>query len=152
MNNWQQYVVLGTGVFGAVTLLKGLFETKAKRNPYGLAGVFHLAGAFVWGDAVVFGWFWMLTAGLVWYLADFVLFMLLISLFWTVRAVGEIWYWLLQQFSMVAREKPEDSILYPLYRSEAVWFGHQIIWQCVLVLSLVSCLYFATLWVRSIGW
>jgi len=53
---------------------------------------------FVWGDAVIFGLFWTVALIVAWVLKDWYLFLLIVSVFWVVRSLGETiyfsWLWL----------------------------------------------------------
>jgi hypothetical protein len=84
-----------------------------------------------------------------WWLNDWLLFWLIVSVFWAVRSWGETIYWLNQQFSTIERNPPKKHILYPIFHNDSVWFVHQIIWQCVTVISIVVSLYFGRLWLMK---
>lgn len=92
-------------------------------------------GVFVWGDGVVMGLFWILWAVLVALLNNLYASILLWSLFWIVRSLGEVIYWLNQQFSTIKRNNPKDLMGGKIF-GEGIWFIYQIIWQCVLVVML----------------
>ena len=103
-------------------------------------------GAFVWGDAVVFGLFWFLISTASLLLKDWLLFWLVYSLFWVMRSLGETIYWLNQQFAVEKRDAPEKYWIYKIFKNESVWFVMQISWQCATVVSLVAAIYLASLW------
>lgn len=121
----------------ASAIYLGAQQTLQKKNPYGLAFAFLPLGVFVWGDALVLGVFWAGASTVLWWQQDWRLFGLVVSAFWAVRSFGEVVYWLNRQFSVAEREPAEQHILYRWVQSDAVWFLHQLIWQCVLVVSMV---------------
>lgn len=104
-------------------------------------------GAFVWADAVVLGIFWLMTLLVaIVFLNDWLLFWLIYSIFWMVRAFGEIIYWLNEQFASKHRNPPKKFWIYKIFPNESVWFVLQVYWQCLLVLSIVSSVYLFALW------
>lgn len=106
-------------------------------------------GAFVWADAVVFGLFWLLVAGWCLLIGDWLLFFLIGAVFWSVRSLGEMIYWLNQQFSNIDRNPPEKfKFLFKFFPNDSVWFVYQIFWQCVLVISLVVSVKLFSVWLR----
>lgn len=123
--------------YSLVAAVLGAWQTLSRRNPYGLALPFLPLGVFVWGDALVLGIFWMGVVMVLSWWPDWRLFGLIVSAFWAVRSAGEMVYWLNRQFSVAQREPAEDHFLYRWVHSDAVWFLHQLIWQCVLVGSIV---------------
>lgn len=142
--NWQ-ILIISFCIFSVFGMIKGFIESK-KGNAYGRAGIFNLLGAFVWGDAFIFGIFWTLVSLFVLYVSDFILFMLIVGVFWMVRSAGEMIYWFNQQFSKVQRCKPQDLWFYPFFKNDSVFFIYQIYWQCILVLSIILSLSFAKMW------
>jgi hypothetical protein len=106
-------------------------------------------GAFVWGDMAVFGTFWTIV-GLISYIAqDTLLFLLIYSIFWLIRSLGETIYWLNQQFSTINRNPPHKLLLHHLFHDDSVWFAYQIFWQCLTVISSLTTLYLAKLWLQQ---
>jgi len=150
METWQNIVLLLTAIYSLSGLYFGYLHSKFKKNVFGLTPAYYLIGAFVWGDAVIFGIFWFLASLVVYMLQDWTLFLLTFSLFWVVRSVGETMYWFLQQFSTVIRHKPETSQFHDIFHNDSIWFVYQIFWQCMTVISLVCSLYFAQHWLTSL--
>jgi hypothetical protein len=124
-------------LLGFLVFLISFYQTKIKNNPYGLTPLLLPLGIFVWGDGVVFGLFWFLV-GLYAYIFNKIdLFPLIFTVFWIIRSAGEVIYWFLQQFATVKRDAPETLPFSSIFPGESVWFALQIIWQCVLVVSVV---------------
>lgn len=149
MEFWQRIVL---GIYGGVNFLlflKGFYECKYKKKAYTPTPALFPFGAFVWGDAVVFGLFWVSSALISCLLNDWVLFLLIISLFWVVRSLGETIYWFNQQFSSVNRNSPEKLTGFAIFHNDSIWYIYQIVWQCVTVVSLVFSIYFSALWLRG---
>ena len=72
-----------------IVFLKGYRECKYRKNAYGLTPYLNLLGVIAWGDAVVFGLFWVGVSLVTYLLHDWYLFLLIISVFWVVRSIGE---------------------------------------------------------------
>lgn len=134
---WTPFITLHF-LYAMLTFIAGYVKTIKNRNPYGHAFWFLPLGVFVWGDALVFGLFWMIATAGIWLWGSWQVLAFIYSLFWLIRSLGEVQYWLLVQFSSVKREPAENHVLFPLIKSDAVWFMHQVIWQCVAVLSGVG--------------
>ena len=128
--------------------LKGFYEVKYKKNPFGLTRSLFFLGIFVWGDAVIFGAFWMIVSIVIFLLKNWYLFFLIISVFWTIRSFGEIIYWLNQQFSSINRNLPETLIGKNIFPKDSIWFVYQIFWQCVAVISIIFSIYFSYQWLK----
>ena len=149
MLNWQKYILITLSIFSLVGAIKGFLECKNKKNAYGKAELFSLIGAFVWGDVVIFGIFWFLISLVILFLKNWILFLVILSLFWVVRSLGETIFWFNQQFSNKILYPPEKLHFYKVFRNDSVWFIYQIIWQCVTVVSLLFLIYFTTIWLRT---
>ncbi len=151
MNIFLQLSVLFFGVFSFFTFIKAIRECKDNDNafgrPYRLCEIY---GSFVWADHVVFGFFWVIISGIVLLLQDFLLFLLIASVFWLVRSIGETIYWFLQQFHPRKGNDPKKFIFYPIFKNDSVWFINQIAWQCVTVLTFMTTLYLSYLWIKSL--
>lgn len=150
MNILQQRIVLIYGLVNFLVFVKGFYETKYKRNAFGLTPFLSILGMFVWGDAVVFGLFWTISSIIAWFLKDWYLFLLIVSIFWMVRSLGETIYWFNQQFSKINRNPPEKLMGYFIFQNDSIWFAYQIVWQCVMVISIISTIYFAHIWLQRI--
>jgi len=146
----QQTIVLIYGLVNFLVFLKGFYETKYKKSAYGPTPLLSILGMFVWGDAVVFGLFWTVSSITTWYLKDWYLFLLIFSVFWIVRSLGETIYWFNQQFSKINRNPPEKLMGYSIFQNDSIWFAYQIVWQCVMVVSIVFTIYFASMWLQRI--
>lgn len=149
MNNWQSALVTSWGVLAFLSFLYALWQTSKKGNVYRETYVFWIFGAFVMGDLVVFGLFWAAVSLVTFYLKDWLLFLLIYSSFWLVRSVGETIYWLLPQFTPVKRELPQKWWHYKIFKNDSVWFVNQIAFQCLTVVTLVTTVHLAKLWLDS---
>lgn len=145
----HQLFLLAFTLFNLLVSIKGFYESKYKRNAFGLTRPLVIIGVFVWGDAVVFGPFWTAVSLLSLVLQDWYLFFLITSIFWVVRSYGEVIYWLNQQFSTLKRNPIETLPWQSIFHNDSVWFVHQIIWQCAMVISLVLTIYFSHTWLQT---
>lgn len=150
MTSLQRLFFFIFAVFNALIFLKALHECKNKKNAFGLTPRLGWMGAFVWGDAVVFGLFWAMVSLAVLFLQDWLLFWLIASVFWLVRSVGETIYWFNEQFATVHRNPPKSLRGYFLFHNDSIWFVYQIIWQCTTVVAVIASLYFAKLWLQTV--
>jgi hypothetical protein len=150
MLSWQKVLLLAFASFSLLISIRGLFECSRKKNAYGITYLLLWLGIFCWGDAVVFGLFWALAALVSFFLHDWLLFLLIIAVFWTVRSLGETIYWFNQQFSVINRYKPEQLPGFRFFKNDSIWFIYQIAMQCVTVISIIASIYFANLWIRKI--
>lgn len=146
MNCWQQLLIILLGIFSFLGILRGFRESK-KGNAYGLTRVFAVIGAFVWGDVVVFGFFWFLVSIIALIVNDWLLFLMTVCIFWFLRGIGEMVYWLNQQFSSDNRNPPERFWLHKIFRNDSVWFVMQIISMCVAVMAAVVFLLLFKMWI-----
>jgi hypothetical protein len=149
MSPWQM-LLIGFMIFNLILFTRAYKECKNK-NAYGSTKILQLLGMFVWGDVFIFSIFWALVALASLVTSNLYLFLLITSLFWVVRSFGETIYWFNQQFSSITREPPEKVELYSIFQNDSVWFIQQIRNQCITVISIVSSIYFAVLWVQSIS-
>jgi hypothetical protein len=141
-------LIIAWGLYALAGLLWGLKHSRQSQTNQ-LSPLFLPLGAFVWADAVVFGLFWLLVVGLCLLIGDWLLFLLIGSVFWAVRSLGEMIYWLNEQFSTVHRNPPEKfKFLFKFFPNDSVWFVYQIFWQCVLVISLVVSVKLFSVWLR----
>jgi hypothetical protein len=149
MTNIQGAFVI---IFIAINILisiKGFLESYKKGNSYGLALQLGLLGIFVWGDAIIFGAFWGMVGAAVLILNDWVLFLLIYSVFWVVRSLGETIYWFNQQFTS-KKSDPSTLPFYKFVKNDSIWFIYQIFYQCVTVISIITSLYLAKLWLSGL--
>jgi len=149
MRTWQQLFLLLFATLSLLVSIKGFYESKYKKNAYGLTPVLFLLGIFVWGDAVVFGLFWFFSSIVSIITKDWVLFLLIISTFWLVRSFGETVYWLNQQFSSIDRNPPKKMLGYSIFQNDSIWFIYQILHQVIAILSMIFTIYFANLWLKG---
>jgi len=150
MDIWERGVILTYGFISFLVFLKGLFESIRKKNSFGETPFLFWIGIFVWGDGVIYGLFWFLSSLVCYLLKDWVLFLLIISVFWVVRSLGETIYWLNQQFSTINRNSPEKLRGYQFFKNDSIWFVYQIFWQCITVVSIITTIYLATSWLKNI--
>jgi len=149
MLSWQQFIILFWLIYSFLGFLKGLQQSAFNKNPYGLSYAFNLIGAFVWGDAVIFGLFWTIVSLVTLFLDNWLLFLMAISFFWVIRSLGEMIYWLNEQFSQKNLNPPEKLYWSKIFPNKSVWFAYQIFWQCLLVVFLLFSCYFLKLWWNS---
>jgi len=143
--SWEQLVFI-FGLFNLFVFFFALWQSAFRNNPFGRC---HLAvlGSFVWGDAVIFSLFWAcLSALTLLFFPNINFFFFCASVFFTVRGLGETVYWLNQQFSKINRNPPENFWIKRIFGGEAVWFVYQITWQVIMVVSIISSVYFSVRW------
>lgn len=148
MDIWQTYFLLAFASTSFILSIRGWFESTKKKTVFGGVHTF-LIGAYVWGDAVVFGVFWGLVSLISLLFQDFVLFCLVMSLFWVVRSFGETIYWLNEQYNNEKRVNIKKKALYKYFKNDSVLFVYQITQQCITVVALVASIYFANLWLKQ---
>lgn len=124
--------------YAIVGLIVSLYQTQSKKNFFGLSHMLLPLGAFVWADGVIFSIFWSATSLVLLFYNHLAFTLLVFSLFWTVRSAGEVAYWLLEQFATKKRNPPRTLFYYHFFPNESVWFVMQILWQCILVLTLLA--------------
>jgi hypothetical protein len=149
MQSWQQLIILVYALLNLGVFLKGYDECKFRKNAYGLTPHLILLGVIAWGDAVIFGPFWIVASLTSYLLNDWYLFLLIISVFWMVRRLGETIYWFNQQFSTINRNPPKKLPFHYIFHNDSIWYVHQIFWQCVTVVSIIFTIYFAKLWLDT---
>ncbi|HQM15728.1 MAG TPA: hypothetical protein PLM16_00790 [Candidatus Woesebacteria bacterium] len=106
-------------------------------------------GAFVWADGVILGLFWVLVSILILFVKDWILFWLICSVFWLVRSLGEIIYWLNEQFAETHLNPPQKYWFFKYFPTDAVWFVFQLVWQCGLVFTLISTVWLFSIWLSQ---
>jgi hypothetical protein len=150
MESWQQTIVILLAFINIIFFFKAYYEITRNKNAFGLTHHLFFLGSYVWGDMIVLGPFWILASGISLILSDWYLFLLIISVFWVARSLGETIYWIAEQFSAKNRNAPQTLRFYKLFKSDAVWFVYQLINQCILVASIIFSIYFAKLWLAGI--
>jgi len=78
MNTLELMAVSLYGIYSLVAFISGWRECK-KKNTFGIAPTYYLLGAFVWGDALVFGLFWTVVSAIIILVQDWLLFLLLVG-------------------------------------------------------------------------
>lgn len=147
MNIWQGIFVSFLAIYSLIAFLKGYDQTKNKNNPYGLSRWFNPISSYVWADAVVFGLFFLFSSLLSLILRDFILFLLIFSVFWTVRSIGESIYWFLEQFAPNHRNPEHTLWISRWFPRNSSWIANQIINQCIAVLGIIVSAYLFKLWI-----
>lgn len=151
MELWQQLLIGGYSLLAGILGVYSYRQCKTKKNSFGDTSLLYAAfGAFVYADMVVFGLFFALVGLLTILLQDFLLFLLIISVFWLIRSLGETIYWFLQQFMPRRGNQPEKFRIHKIFHNDSVWFVLQIYWQCITVLSIIATIYLANLWIQTI--
>ena len=148
MTLYQQIFILFYGLVNVAVFFLGLHHSKNRQGSFVLTPLLYVFGIFVWGDAVILGLFWSLAAGAAMLLHDWYLFLLIISLFWTVRSLGETMYWISQQFSTINRNNPSQLLGHAIFHADAVWFAYQLFWQMVCVSTIITSIYLGRLWLQ----
>lgn len=143
MNNLLLLVTFINLLTAAVAYRKVKSKKSILAKPYKVCEIF---GSFVWADHVLFGPFWVLVSLITFLLHDVILFCLVFSLFWLIRSGGETLYWFFQQFNPRSGNEPEQFWIHRHVPGEAVWFMHQIFWQCIMVISAVLSIYLSFIW------
>lgn len=146
MNTLQFSIIVVYGSISLLAFIRGFYEVFKKNNPFGQPFILFWLGIFAWGDAVILGFFWCLVSLICFLLKDWILFLLIVSVFWVVRSLGEILYWINQQFSPIIRNPPKNLLGYYWFKNDSIWFVYQVIWQCLLVISIITTIYLANLW------
>lgn len=149
MEYWQELVLLIYALANLFVFSKGLYECKSRKNAYGLTPKLTLLGVFAWGDAVVFGPFWITSTIISYFLKDWYLFLLIVSVFWLVRSLGETIYWFNQQFSTINRNPPEKLPFFSIFKNDSIWYIYQIGWQCITVISIIFTIYLSKIWLEN---
>lgn len=151
METWQTILVASYSLISFLLFCYGLYQTHWKKNAYGEFYPMLIIGALVWADAVIFGLFWTLVPLFILFKPDWLLFLLLFSIFWTVRGIGEIIFFLNIQFNPIKRYPPGHFPILPkIFHDESVYFIFQIIWQCIITIFIICSIYFAKLWLAKI--
>ena len=151
MQLWQQIFLLVFAFFNFLIFFKGFYQSKYRKNAFTCTyGLFFL-GIFVWGDAVIFGLFWSISSLIAFIFQDWYLFLLITSVFWIVRSLGETIYWLNQQFSSLNRNPVKNLLGHSIFYNDSIWFIYQIFWQSINVISIIPSIYLANLWLKNLN-
>lgn len=116
-------------------------------------------GAFVWEDLLVFSLLHLIFVVLTFLFHDFRVGLLMISIFWLVRSMGETLYFFLQQYHEPKGEphglQDHFDSFGPILGNISLQKGYilmQIIHQSVAVLSLSSIILLVINWKNIIQW
>ncbi len=146
MNNLEPAFLIIFSFYSLACFYSGYKNAIQQKNAFGYSTAFIPLGSWVWGDALIFGLFWFLVSVFILFKNDWILFLLIISVFWMVRSFAEIIYWLNQQFSVKERNHPKNLKFNQFFHNDSIWFIYQIVWQCILVVSLITTVYLFKLW------
>ncbi len=146
MEQWQSFGLWGLMGLSAFLFWRSIYECKEREGTFRETPYLNLLGIIVWADGLIFAPFWFLVSGFCLWRGDFVLFLLITSVFWVVRSLGETIYWFNQQFSTINRNDPKRLFGYSIVKNDAIWFLYQILWQCISVISVVTTIYLSHLW------
>lgn len=145
---FQSFLILFS-LTNLVVWILGIYHTSFKHHPHQVVLPLFPLGIFVWGDAVVYALFWVI-AGLVCLVRqDSTLFGLIVSIFWTIRGLGETMYWLHEQYTAKNRNLPETLYGLKIFPGESIWFAYQIIAQVITITAIIFSIYFAQLWLAT---
>lgn len=150
MTNGQIFFLLIFALANFAISIKGSYETWKRKNAFGETPFLYLLSMFVWGDAMIFGVFWGAAAIVSILLGDWILFWLIASLFIMVRSIGETIYWFNQQFSTITRMDPKKYWTNKIFHNDSVWFIFQIMNQCLTVITIITSLYLAKMWLATV--
>lgn len=144
--NWLEATSMALFLGGLLLAVVGWRYTYYRHQPFTVTPWFFPTGIFVWGDAVIIGIFWSLLGICAYLLGDWSFVGLGISLFWLVRAWGEVQYWLHEQFATKHRNPPHTLHFHRFFPDESIWFVYQVFWQCVMVAALLAACWFGKQW------
>ncbi len=147
----QFVLVLVYGVVSFVVFLRSLYESiKNNKNSYGNTYFLYPLGIFVWGDGIIIGAFWVISSIISLLLNDFLFLLIIIAVFWVIRSYGEMTYWFHQQFSPIIRNPADKLIGYKYIKKDSIWFMYQVLWQCILIASIIASVYLISIWVKTL--
>ena len=150
MQPWQQLIIATYGLVALIAFISCYRACYYHKKSFEETPFFaFLFSGFVRADNVIFGLFWFMVSLIILFLQDWILFLLILSVFWLVRAIGETHYWFLQQFHPREGNQPEKFWFYRIFHNDSVWFVNQIYWQCVTVITAVTTIYLAYLWLTG---
>lgn len=132
-------MLLVLAIFCLLVFVCAIIESK-KGNSFKSTKLLYPLGIFVWGDGLVFAPFWALALIFYWIKNDISGLGLFICIFWAIRSLGEIIYWINEQFATRTRNDPKKMIGYSIVKNESVYFLYQIFWQCILTVSILIAL------------
>ncbi|HSA83652.1 MAG TPA: hypothetical protein VLF20_02085 [Patescibacteria group bacterium] len=145
----QQIILVIFALINLILFLKGFAEIR-KKNAFGRTDFAAILGIFVWGDTLIIAPFWILVSALAFFFNNWSLFLLSFSVFWVIRSLGEVIYWIQEQFATHHRNPPHTLYLYKLFQNDAVWFIYQIFWQCIFVFAVLGTLFFGKIFLTTL--
>ncbi|GIW62412.1 MAG: hypothetical protein KatS3mg090_0238 [Patescibacteria group bacterium] len=125
------------------------FYIFSPKEDFKLTPYLFLLGMFVKVDIPLISIFWIVSSIFALYLNNFLIFSTLFFGFWSIRSLGEVVYWLLQQFSLVKRNPPERLCFSSYFKGEAVWVVYQVFWQVILIFVFLGFLICVALLYKS---
>lgn len=147
---WQYIFVVCFGLLNVLAFFRAWHELRNKDNVFGLTRYLFFLGEFVWGDVILISFWWAAVSVLILVVGDWNLFLLIQSVFWIIRSVGEMIYWLNQQFSPINRNPVHSLLGNSIFKKDSIWFAYQVAWQCVFVVAVILSLYFSKIWLSTI--
>lgn len=150
MSSWQNQFVIAFLMANLMIFVSALYQCRYRRNGLGMTYPLVPLGIFVWADGVVFGLFWTLSSLVSLLLGDWILFLLIFSVFWLVRSVGETIYYFNQQFSTIKRVSGKALPGYSMFGDDyTIWFVYQIVAQVITVVSIITTVYLFHRWLST---
>lgn len=150
MTQWQQILVFIYGLVAFYAFLSSLRACYKQKKSFAETPIFGvLFSGFVQADNVVFGFFWTVVSFYILIVQDWILFLLILSVFWLVRAIGETIYWFFQQFHPRPNNEPEKFWFFRIFHNDSVWFVIQIFWQCITIITIITTIYLANFWLKG---
>lgn len=136
---WQQVLLLFFLLYAMLGFCVSMWHLYKNHNFFGLCQWLLPFGAFVWIDGVILCAFWIVFLGIALFLSSWRFILFVYSVFWVVRSLGEIVYWIHEQFATNHRNPPHTlGFAYKLFPNQSVWIAMQLFWQIVLVVSILS--------------
>ncbi|HPJ16674.1 MAG TPA: hypothetical protein PK639_00410 [Candidatus Woesebacteria bacterium] len=128
-------------LISVLVFLFSLYQNFSQHRQFTETPFLSWLGIFVWGDAIIFAPFWMISSLLCLTAKNLNLFLFITSLFWVVRSLGETIYWFNQQFSTLNRNPPERLFGYRFIKNDSIWFIYQNFWQCLTIISVLCAIF-----------
>lgn len=136
MEWWQTVLVTLYALYSLLATRHGIQNGINRANVFGLTPWLYPLGIFVCGDAVIIGIFGLALSLFILAINNWWIGVTLWSFYWIVRSLGEMIYWLNQQFSPIERNAPPSLRGYHWFPNDSIWFIYQVSWQCLAVLFL----------------
>ena len=139
----KNYMYLLIIIYSLIVLFYSFIKIKQdSHNAYQESIFLYPIGAFVYVDTLPFALYWIGLSGVSWYLDNQEIFLFGFLIFWCVRALGEVNYWMHVQFHNHNKEDPKKfTILQKIAPGDSVFVFMQVFWQVVLSASLLSLIY-----------